>query len=511
MKAGRFKSWQAVLLIALVISLINRFYQLRHQLYFQLDEERDLFLARRIIYYHDIPLIGQHVPGGLFLGPLYIWMTSIVAWIMNFNPFWLGAIASFLGVIATYVIYLVGKQLFSRQIGLIASLIWSTSFLISFFNRIWWPLVFSPLIALISYYSLYKINQKQYQYFIVLTVALIVGIQSDPASVSILITSYLLLILWKVPKKFIIQSVIAIILSHLPLVAFEIKHKFQITKNFATFFKFSGNHEVNYLQTILDVLKSFLSVITDLIWPATYSDKSQIISWCKEYALFHRQQTPLIILLLAGLMLLFIIKTGKRHPLGRQILISHIMVSLVGIILYQLLFPGYLNNWFYSILFPALILLFSLSVYAVWTNLKSLAPLFIVAILIINLIPSLMIKNSLSLGYKSDAVNFVLENIEPNNRLRIDSLGRCFAWSGYRLLFVQKGIIPASSYLDSLFGDWLYPSEINTQTADKVVTFFDHEQLPWNEFTITSYQQLKRDSLINRRFGGIEVFVSTPQ
>ena len=128
--------------------------------------------------------------------------------------------------------------------------------------------------------------------------------------------------------------------------------------------------------------------------------------------------------------------------------------------------------------------------------------------LLINFNAQIIAKNSHSLAKKNQAVQFALKRISPNTDFSVDSLGRCLGWSGYRTLFIQHGRIPAKSYLDELFGSWLYPIELTNETTQRQIFFVDHEPHPFDAKTQEKYDRVKNSAITSHRFGAIEVFVA---
>lgn len=477
-------------------------------------------MARRIVVYRDIPLLGQEVPGGFFLGPLYIWITALIGSFFNINPFVFGFLAALLGVVTSYLIIIIGKNLFSPSVGLISGFLWGSSFLVSFFNQIWWPLVFTPLVVLATYFCLLKIHSGKYLALIPLSLVLALGIQSDPATMSLIIASILLLIFWKIrTKKLLIISITLFIFSHIPLLIFDLTHNFQNLKGlFDLLFNIkppSSSISITFdFVYIFEPLIKALNTWTDLILPQGYTDRAYIITWCKEYLPLKTSVLNIIPIIF----LVIVISAGIRrtarlkYHTALQIVLTHLVVALIGIYIYHFLLPGYLYIWFFYVTFPGLILLISLGISQL-INHKSkifsiLALLSIIVILWINLKLVFILPNSNSLGKKNQAINFAISKTHGSREVNIISLGQCLAWSGYRYLYIQNGILPASSYLDQQFGSWLFPQELNFETPIQwQIVFIDHEIQPLSPDSQLIYQEALLKASKKARFGNVEVLI----
>ena len=217
--------------------------------------------------------------------------------------------------------------------------------------------------------------------------------------------------------------------------------------------------------------------------------------------------SPILIFAILVIMLIAIIESRHR-ALGRKILLTHLLISIAGIFFYQLLFPNYLHLWFFTVLFPAVTILSAIGFTAVAKRVRYPSVFLIGIIIVINVLMTLTTDNQLSLGYKLAAVKFAQSKITSVDRVEIRSIGNCFGWSGYRYLFTWIGHTPVKSYLDNLFGDWLYPAELTATPPTQIITFIDHEPRPFPRETQQLYEAAKTDSVSGARFGAIEVFIS---
>ena len=129
--------------------------------YFMIDEERDAFLVRRLLVDHRPLLVGGVIPGGISIGPLFFYLSTIPYAISQLNPIgpaYATGIVGILGVIATYV---VGKSLFNRRVALLAMMFSAFSLLNIIYHRPWWPLTFGQLVTLVIYFALFRLIQKR--------------------------------------------------------------------------------------------------------------------------------------------------------------------------------------------------------------------------------------------------------------------------------------------------------------------------------------------------------------
>lgn len=513
MKKWLFKNRFIILLtIIILIGAFFRFYQLSDRLYFQLDEERDWHMFRRSIVYHRPPLIGSYLPPGLYLGPLWIYISALIGLLLKLNPFSYGFLASILGVIAIPLIYQVGFRIFKdKRVGLVASLLYSFSYLAAIYSRNWWPLVFSPLATLIVYYSLIKIINGKLRWAWPMFISLTLALHGEPPNLTtlflILISIPIFKIKWR--SSHFLGGLTLLIISHLTLLIFEFRHQFTITKALLALITKLGSPSLSNSPISL-VIPQIIRSFARFIYPSGRLDTVFQIGWCPEYLQEIINSTPSWLNLLSALILiLFILFTFRyfRHrALGYQLISLHLIILVISLLFFSVASGTPIYEWFFYHLFP----IFSLIWAAVLVFLFSghnkhffLLPKFVATAVLfivcgINFRAQLIAKNSHSLGFRQQAVNFAISSLPQNANFSIESIGKCFAWSGYRTLFIQKNRQPVNSYLDELFGSWLYPAEIKNIQPTWQAIFVDHED---------NLKIHLPDTNLRARFGDIEVFI----
>lgn len=92
------------------------------------DQGRDYLAAKEIITSHEIALVGpQTSKPWLYLGPFFYYFLALFLWIGNFNPVWPAYGTAFFGVLAIYLIYVLGTKVFNKNVGLLAALFYAVS------------------------------------------------------------------------------------------------------------------------------------------------------------------------------------------------------------------------------------------------------------------------------------------------------------------------------------------------------------------------------------------------
>ena len=123
-----------------VLGLFLRLFNLSSWFYFTHDEETIIWRVMPFIRDYNPFLLGGVTPFHVHLGPWFYYLSALVLKISRLNPLGWGATAALLSVMAMWLTFYVGKVFFNRRVGLIALLLYATSFLMIAFDRHWWPL-----------------------------------------------------------------------------------------------------------------------------------------------------------------------------------------------------------------------------------------------------------------------------------------------------------------------------------------------------------------------------------
>lgn len=510
---SKFISRQRILFLAIIIlAAFLRFYKLPDWFYFMIDEERDAFIIRRILVEKRPVLIGGSIPGGLYIGPAFYYISAIIMFFSKLNPIGEGVVASLLGTISVWLIYKVGKKLFSSSVGIFSSLFYSVSYLVVIYNRIYWPLVAAPIIALITYYSLIKIKQKHWKYIYVITAAAIIGAQSDPSNFSTLLLIIVFWVFHKVPiNKQVKRGLALFAIAHIPLVLFDLRHNFLNTRaiiNFFSFGKSTGEFNPLSLLTGIKIIPQTLARTISISGPLNLS---QQINPCAQY-LIARNNISLPTLFLAIFVLsFFVIKwlKNRKKYLGFQIIGSHLLIAILGVVAYNIFFPGYTNEWFFYVLFPAFSFIVGISLSALWGKSRFATIVAIVGFMIINLHAFANTNDDFGYKQKVQAIKFAISQV-GDKPFYLDSLGTCHSYEGSRYLFGLLGKEPAASYVDPVFGDWLYPHpRLDRDDLSTKVVLVSPSKENSPSFT-ERYRKYLKLATQRRTFGNIEVLIISP-
>ena len=498
----------------LAAAIFFRFYRLVDLFYFMIDEERYSFLMKRLYLDHKLMLAGVAIPGGIYLGPAYFYFSGLLQFISGFKPEFMAAVASTTGVLSTLGVFYLAQKFFGSRPAVIAMAIYAFSYLIVIYNRIYWTLTWSSLTALLTYWGLYQIiTAKKFWYLYPMTALYILGSQSDASYFSLILTAIIILLthvkVWSPFKRPLVISLATFFIAQLPLIAFDLRHGFYNTKlilNLASSFLTPSHFTLsNPLKSLL-IFPQTLSRL--LIIHPPYDVTYQLSP--TEIAIASRQQAiilPLIILS-AFILLVFIFKSwADKQTLAINIIKTHLLIAIAGVLLYSLVFPGYVHEWFLAVLFPTLALIIALLAELMiksgwgWLVVPTLA-----LILLHHGQALLKTDNAFGFGYKRQAVTYAINQVGPHP-FYLDSIGSQ-AYGGYRYLFWVYGKEPVHSFMDNVYGNWIYPLPADHSPTNLGVVMVNLSRFePETAATLARVNQLQRQALAQAKFGGIQVLI----
>lgn len=242
-------------------AVILKFFNLQDYTMFLGDQGRDAIVIKNIILLRDFPGIGAVTSiGGVFLGPFYYYLMAPFLLLFQFNPVGLAYGIAYLSIFLIIWIYLILQKEFSQKVALIVSFFTIFSASLTELSRFSWNpnlLPYTSFLFLIYIYKLYK--YKKLHDAIILGLLLSASVQFHYLAYSLLGTFAIYALLnfqtsQKIYKHFL-YAFISFITLLLPLILFDIKHKFINLKSFLVAFseeKTGGSHFFEALQSVFN-------------------------------------------------------------------------------------------------------------------------------------------------------------------------------------------------------------------------------------------------------------------
>lgn len=519
-------NWLLPLLI--IFGFLLRIYNLNHTLYYTMDEEVMNLIQRRIALGIHLPLIGSVSPLSTYLGPYWYYIGALILGISKLNPVGQGYFAALLGTFNIWLIYIVGKEMFSKKVGLFASLFYSGSFLMVLFDRRFWQLTLGPVLSLLVLLSLYKIKKGSLKFIYLLVAAIILGFNADYTNLVLILFTIFCWVIFKLPirKKEVGIAVIIFILSCAPLAFFDLRHNFLNTKAFIGYFTHHQqklNEGVN-VTTVSDretlgktntdqaVISSLVPIygFSRLIFTASDPNLSAQYTYCKQYInQRNAAQGPLLL----GLSLVFIVgflslafkKWKEKDSLGYKFLVYFYLIFQIGILGYAFLLHGDVFEHYLSTLLPYFVLMLAVSAGFLWgKKLQLLVVVLILFFLGLNINLVFRSYNPYSFENKMEAAQFAIDRV-GNSSYSLESIGSCYRYDGYYYPFILQGSHPVKSYQDGNYS-WLYDYKVAEKDPSKVVVMVSKGQFEDQNFFET-YNRYQKWVTSRKTFGGLEVLI----
>jgi hypothetical protein len=519
-----------LLLILIFAAGAVRFWKIPELGYFMMDEERDAFLVRRMLVDRRPLLIGGSIPGGINVGPLFFYISAIPFAMSGLNPLGPAWAAAAIGIIGVIGVFVVGKELFGRRVGLLAAVFAGFSLVNIVYQRPWWPLTLSQLVTLVAYLALWNLIRSdpaqrgrtfKTRWMFVLVGALIVGAQSDPSTLSLIPLS--IFWLWrhkgriKLTGKHYLAAAGLFVLAHTTWFIFELRHDFLNMRVFAGLFSslFQGPTLAYAKVGPYRILETTVAAVYRLFIPTGPLDVTKQISPAPEFLVARMDGiwwpaawAGLLVIssyIIGSLVNLRFLKTGavaskvkknleaenQNSFIARRILSVHFLISLMGILVYTTVFPGYVHEWMWFFMFPAFFLMAAdiMILFSKKVQPYRVAP-FVAATVVVWVVWqfSLFLKldNAAGLGKKLAVVKAAQAEI-AGRPYELRSEGEeALRYGGWRYLFTLHGDPPVKSYMDYVYQGWVYPK---SEVKPEVVVYIRNNLENWPDFTISEHSE----------------------
>lgn len=430
--------------IILFIALFLRLFRLTELFHFTMDEELIAWRAWGLFKLHRSFLIGGISPLQIHLPPYFYYLMTLLIWPFNFNPVGWGLSGAIVGGLTIYALYCLTLKLFDRQTAITAVIFQTFSFTAVFFDRHFWPMSLSPLLTVLSLFTLTKIPSKTFWPYLFLALILLLALSADPSNLSLALAMllYFLIRRRQINWRFACLSVLGLSLFFLaPLFLFDLRHDWQNFSGLTRLWQTASGHqfELNSLFSGLLLLPKTLA----RFWYSPQTSLIEVYSYCFPYA-EARQSFSWLLLPAIGVLAWFMVKLKN---LGINLLLVSFLIGLTmfGSLGFSL-FDHYLTG-----LLPVFALITAVAIHRLP---KLLAWLLILFFIVINLFQISRVTNPYGLKFKQELVIWANQRL-AGRPYALDSISKCHRENGLRYLFELSGNPPTQSFMDTNFS-WLY-------------------------------------------------------
>jgi len=222
-----------ILVVILCIGLFLRAYKPLELFAYNHDQDLAGWFIKDVLVNHHFRLVGQETSSkGIFIGPLFYYLQIPFYLIAGMDPAGALALPVIIGVFAIFSCYFVLSKVFSKNAGLIGTLVYAVSYLVVFTGREVVPTMPAMLWSIWYFYCLWLIlkgNQKAYL-LIGFLFGLIWNFNLALAILSPLVLVAQFFLKKRIDFKQLFIGLLIFIILMLPFFVFETRHNFQQVK-----------------------------------------------------------------------------------------------------------------------------------------------------------------------------------------------------------------------------------------------------------------------------------------
>ncbi|MBU3957127.1 glycosyltransferase family 39 protein [Patescibacteria group bacterium] len=241
-KKSKFET--AILAAIVLLAIFLRFYKINELHFFTYDQARDNLIAKRILVDHKWTLLGpQSSMRGVYLPPYYYYTLVPILWLSRLNPVGVDIYTALIGVLTVILVWYFCREVLGQIPALMTSALYATSpLIVELSHRAWNPNT-QPLFILLSlffWYRLWTTKKEKYLLFSSLSFGYATNLHYGALC---LLPIWLFAFFWFLvkskKKRLILFSLLVLFLFGAPLILFDLRHQFMLTKNIYTYF-FAG-------------------------------------------------------------------------------------------------------------------------------------------------------------------------------------------------------------------------------------------------------------------------------
>ena len=251
----------APILSILAIGAYLRLYKISLYMTFLGDEGRDVLIVKRMITEGKWTLLGPTASvGGFFMGPIYYYFMVPFLWLWNFNPVGPAIMVALFGIVTIFLVYYVGKRMFGREVGLVASGLYALSPLIISYSRSSWNPNIVPFFGILLFFFLWDVVvNNHWKRLFWIGIILGIGLQLHYTFLFLMAVVALWFLLYGRNLsyvKYYLFGIVGFFVGFSPFLAFEVRHGFTNIRSIASFVfegKDTGFSVSHFFSNIIDV------------------------------------------------------------------------------------------------------------------------------------------------------------------------------------------------------------------------------------------------------------------
>ena len=328
---------------------------------FGYDQGEHFQAVKKIVVDHNLTLIGTQVggAGGFFQGPGWYYLLAIPFFLTGGDPYGAMVLMFILGILTVFFAFYFGSKMFGQWVGILISFLIAISSTIIAQSRFIWPPFPIYLLTVFILFFLFRTFQGREKFFPLATFTAGFMAHFEIATAGLFFGQLILLSPFLLLKKLIsfryfLYGIFSFILPLTPLIIFDLRHQFLISKGIVGFVTHNQNpsHQVTYLY-ILKMLETHYNTFK-YNFESTFSPD-----------ILH---AVIIVLLIVGG---FFIVENKKFSSAKKMFAGYLLVSPILFFILSMIYLWPMWDWWIRHLQIYYIFLLGIVLVALWRGIIS--------------------------------------------------------------------------------------------------------------------------------------------
>lgn len=269
-KLAKFLKKNYLFFAIIGLGFLLRIFKAKQLFLYSHDQDLAGWIIKDIVVNRHFRLIGQETSTqGIFIGPLFYYLLIPFYVLFNMDPIGGVVMAAVLGLFSIFSVYFVFNSVFGRKSAIIASFIYAVSFYTIFNDREVVPTM--PVIAWTVWFFycldlILKGSQKRGYLILGILVGLIWHINFALVLLLPLIPLVVVLSKKGIDKKALGTGFIALFITSLPLIIFELRHGFVQTKALYVSLTTPQHAIISGYEKLIRVVHLSSKNVSGLVW-----------------------------------------------------------------------------------------------------------------------------------------------------------------------------------------------------------------------------------------------------
>lgn len=474
-----------LVLLIIILAALLRFYRLDKIFVFGFDEEYQATYAWTLVEDpHPIWIGVSSSFLDFYLGPYFTYFTALLLAISKGDPIITAYFAASLGILTTLAIFITGWKIFNLTTGIISSILYATLPLLVFFDQKYWNTMFTSLITLLLFISIYLVKESAW-FWVLYSAAFgaVLETHLEPAPLLLIGSWYFIKGKYFKNIKVVFVCILIFMFFYWPLMIFDFNHNFSNITSFTRLSTYLNESKIKFdpiekFNTLFDTMGRFWYLKAgnpnsdEINFTCNYLTVKPEFKIVEKYA--KRTFAPVYLSLVTILLLLIFLKVCLRSKRQEYRLLGiFLMVSLIFFVIY----PGN-SSEYYTLSFLTLFTFVPGILISIVKNYRFPVISLIILAVFFGVNTVINTSDEFGLAPKKIIIKRVMDIVRDES-FSVEGRGICHNYEGWRYLFKVYGKVPTQSYTDEDLG-WLYPKEIKN-VKPKYTIILSEDRIPLKE------------------------------